>query len=147
MERTILYKNPKLKNIFKSADFLYEQPLTISQISFEKKSQVENHVLMLGDSAGMISPLCGNGMSMAMHSSKLAFEKVDGFLSDCITRNEMEDEYQVSWKKEFSHRLLVGRNVQKFFGEKLSTFVFLKTMASLPALSRFTIRLTHGQPF
>ena len=72
MEHTILSQNPHLKKIFAENKILSETPLTISQISFDKKSQVENHVLMIGDAAGMITPLCGNGMSMALHGSKLA---------------------------------------------------------------------------
>src|SRR6266542_3038950 len=73
MEKNVLWKNPVLKEIFNKAKFLYNEPLVISQISFSKKEQVENHVLMIGDSAGLITPLCGNGMSMAMHAGKLAF--------------------------------------------------------------------------
>jgi flavin-dependent dehydrogenase len=102
LQRQVLYKNPKLKKIFTSAEFIFEQPLAISQISFDKKSQVENHVLMLGDAAGMISPLCGNGMSMAMHSAKLAFQQIQKFLSNDITRTQMEEAYLTSWKNKFS---------------------------------------------
>jgi flavin-dependent dehydrogenase len=28
-------------------------------------------MLMIGDTAGLIHPLCGNGMAMAIHSAKL----------------------------------------------------------------------------
>ncbi len=147
LQRQVLYKNPKLKKIFSSADFLYAEPLAISQISFSKKLQVEKHVLMLGDAAGMISPLCGNGMSMAMHAAKLAFEKIQQFLRDNISRNEMEEEYTFIWKKEFSKRLRIGRNVQRFFGGDLSTSLFIKSMHSLPALSKFVIQSTHGEQF
>lgn len=147
MQKKVLYKNPQLKQIFSSADFLYEQPLAISQISFTKKSQAENHVLMLGDAAGMISPLCGNGMSMAMHSAKLAFEKINDFLLITTSRSEMEKKYTESWKKEFSQRLMIGRNIQRFFGEKRSTSLFLKLIHSLPSLSQFVIKSTHGQSF
>jgi flavin-dependent dehydrogenase len=76
MQKKVLYKNPRLREIFEEAVFIYDQPLAISQISFNRKSQVEDHVLMLGDAAGMISPLCGNGMSMAMHASKIAFNNI-----------------------------------------------------------------------
>ena len=71
MEENVLYKNPCFKKIFSETEFLFNEPVTISQISFDKKTQTENHVLMLGDAAGMITPLCGNGMSMAMHSASL----------------------------------------------------------------------------
>ena len=62
-----------LKKIFDECEMLYNQPLVISQISFSNKTQVEDHLLMIGDAAGMITPLCGNGMSMAMHGSAIAF--------------------------------------------------------------------------
>ncbi len=62
------------KKYFLNQNFYLTEPVTISQISFEKKSQVENHVLMLGDAAGMITPLCGNGMSMAFIPQRLLFK-------------------------------------------------------------------------
>src|SRR5215210_5552045 len=136
LQRQVLYKNPKLKKIFTSAEFLFEQPLAISQISFDKKSQVENHVLMLGDAAGMISPLCGNGMSMAMHSAKLAFQQIKKFLSHEITRTQMEEAYLTSWKNKFSKRLWMGRNVQRFFGGNLSTSLFIKSMHYFTPVSK-----------
>lgn len=147
LEKEILYKNPKLKEVFTSAKFLYESPLAISQISFNKKSQVESHILMLGDAAGMITPLCGNGMSMALHSAKLAFEKINSFLNNDITRSQMEQGYSTTWKKQFAKRLLTGRIVQRFFGENLSTSLFIKTTHAVPPLSNYIIRLTHGEPF
>jgi hypothetical protein len=55
---------------FKNAVIQFEKPLTISQVSFEEK-KCENHIIMIGD-AGLIHPLCGNGMAMAIHSAKLA---------------------------------------------------------------------------
>lgn len=147
MQRQILYKNPRLKEIFSSSVFLYDQPLAISQISFAKKSQVENHVLMLGDAAGMISPLCGNGMSMAMHSAKLSFDCIKPFLAAKIARETMEEMYETKWKQAFSKRLWIGRNVQRFFGGNASTSIFIKTMHSVPALAKALIRSTHGTSF
>ena len=147
MEQNVLYKNPVLKTVFSNSDFLYDTPLSISQISFEKKQQQKNHVLMLGDAAGMITPLCGNGMSMAMHSSKLAFNEMNDFLQRKISRNEMEWNYAASWKKNFAKRLAAGRIVQRFTGNETSTTYFLKLMKSLPFLSKAVIRSTHGKAF
>ncbi|MEO8852236.1 MAG: FAD-dependent monooxygenase, partial [Ginsengibacter sp.] len=65
MEKNILFKNPFLQKIFTESEFIFKEPITISQISFDKKYPVENHILMLGDAAGLITPLCGNGMSIA----------------------------------------------------------------------------------
>ncbi len=147
MQKDILSRNPHLSEIFREAVFIYPQALTISQVSFHTKASVENHMLMTGDSAGMITPLCGNGMSMAIHGAKLAFESVDLYLKGEINRTEMESRYSQQWKKEFSLRLQAGRVVQRFFGADVTTSFFLKLMSFFPLLARWVIRSTHGKPF
>ena len=71
-QKKVVCKNKHLKNIFEQSTSVFEKPLTISQVSFETKRPVENHIIMCGDTAGMIHPLCGNGMGMAIISAKLA---------------------------------------------------------------------------
>lgn len=147
MEKGLLSQNPQLREIFNNAVSLYQQPLAISQVSFEPKTQVENGVLMLGDTAGLITPLCGNGMSMAMHASLLAFRTIDLFLQKRINRMEMEDQYATEWKKEFATRLFAGRMIQRVFGGETTTALFLRMMSALPPLANKIIRLTHGKVF
>lgn len=147
MEKTILCKNPQLKKIFDEAEFLYDSPVTISQISFEQKQLVEHHVLMIGDAGGMITPLCGNGMSMAMHGSKLAFEQVHAFLQHEITRAQMEECYSRNWQQQFAKRLKTGRLIQGLFGKSSVTNLFINSVKTLPFLAKPLIRLTHGQSY
>jgi menaquinone-9 beta-reductase len=147
MEKNILGQNPYLRKIFAESKFLYEAPLTISQVSFDKKTQVENHVLMTGDAAGMITPLCGNGMSMALHASKIAATQIDLFLSGRISRVEMEEKYSLLWKQEFSRRLQIGRRIQSLFGNKWLTNFFITLVKSFPGLVDYLIRQTHGKGF
>jgi flavin-dependent dehydrogenase len=147
MEKNILAQNPHLKKIFAGSKFLYEAPLTISQISFDKKTQVENHVLMTGDAAGMITPLCGNGMSMALHASKIAAKQINLFLEARISRAEMEEEYAREWNQEFSQRLKMGRRIQSLFGSKWLTNSFISLVKPFPAIISYLVRRTHGNPF
>jgi flavin-dependent dehydrogenase len=147
MEKNILCKNPQLKKIFDEAEFLYDSPVTISQISFEQKQLVEHHMLMIGDAGGMITPLCGNGMSMAMHGSKLAFEQVHAFLQQQITRQQMEEFYCRNWQQQFAKRLKTGRFIQGLFGKPSITNVFINSVKTLPFLAKPLIRLTHGQSY
>ena len=147
MEATILHKNPKLKDILTNAEFLYDEPLAISQISFSPKATVENHMLMIGDAAGLITPLCGNGMSMAMHASKLAFTQIKAYLQQDISRKDMEVNYTNEWKANFSKRLFIGRFVQRLFGGNWSTYLFLKMMQYNKWLACRLIAVTHGRPF
>jgi flavin-dependent dehydrogenase len=147
MEKQILYRNRHLKRIFENAERVSQSPVTISQISFDKKEQVHNHVLLIGDAAGMIAPLCGNGMSMAMHGSKIAFEQIHLFLQNKIPRWQMEQAYVQAWKKQFSARLRTGRMVQRFFGSVLLSDLLISLLKPFPSLTDKLISETHGQPF
>lgn len=147
LEQAVLHKNPHLKKIFLSSIKCYSSPVTISQISFNRKTQVENHVLMLGDSAGMITPLCGNGMSIALHTSKIASALTHDFLQKKISRAQMEDLYKKQWKHHFAKRLRTGRILQGFFGSERLSNLFVETFNSLPFLAKPVIKMTHSKPF
>jgi flavin-dependent dehydrogenase len=147
MEKNVLSRNPHLSVIFSSATRLYQEPLTISQISFERRARVEGHIFFLGDGAGMIPPLSGNGMSMALHGSKIAFRCMDAFLKGQIARHEMEQEYEDQWRRQFGRRLWVGRQLQRWFGNEKRTNILIHTLKPFPKLVSFLIRQTHGQPF
>ena len=143
----VLYNNPHLKAIFENCTMLFEKPLTISQISFEKKEAVENHILMIGDTAGLIHPLCGNGMAMAIHSAKIASELVIDFFEHKITnRKELEEKYTQEWNTHFKSRLETGRFLSKILQiEKLTAFL-MQLLAIFPFLLPLIIKKTHGKP-
>jgi flavin-dependent dehydrogenase len=147
MEQTILSENPHLKKIFAESKITFVAPLTISQISFDKKSQVENHILMVGDAAGMITPLCGNGMSMALHGSKIAATNIHDFLQEKTIRAEMEKQYNLQWNLQFANRLKTGRRIQRIFGSKQLTNFFITLAKPFPKLINYLVKQTHGKPF
>jgi len=147
MEQNILFQNEHLKKIFTNCERLFDAPVTISQVSFNTKEQVYNHILLMGDAAGMITPLCGNGMSMALHSSKIAAGYVDDFLQGRINRQQLEEKYTANWKKIFSKRVKTGMLIQAFFGKKWLTNLFVRCMKWMPGIARKIIATTHGVPF
>jgi flavin-dependent dehydrogenase len=101
----------------------------------------------LGDAAGLITPLCGNGMSMALHSAKIASGYTHQFLMGTITRDVMEKKYAQEWKKNFATRLWFGRTIQLFFGKSSTSNLFVAMMKKLPWLTRWLIKQTHGKAF
>ncbi|HYD90384.1 MAG TPA: FAD-dependent oxidoreductase, partial [Flavobacterium sp.] len=96
-EEAIVFENRKLKDIMTSGTMKFDKPLAISQLSFKKKEPVKNHILMIGDSAGLIHPLCGNGMAMAIHSAKIAVELSMDFLDNKVNRSKLEQNYRQLW--------------------------------------------------
>ncbi|WP_333818558.1 NAD(P)/FAD-dependent oxidoreductase [Ohtaekwangia sp.] len=148
MEEAVLFRNPLLKDIFQNAHFLFEKPEVINEISFETKSPVSDHVLMLGDAAGMITPVCGNGMAMAMHAAKLAVDLVMRFCEDKnFTREQLEKSYTLLWNKNFSRRLWAGRQVQKLFGKEWSSNMAINLAIHVRPVTNIIIRNTHGEAF
>ncbi len=147
LEQTILSENPHLNSILKECEKLWDDPVTISQISFDKKSQVEDHVLMIGDAAGMITPLCGNGMSMALHGSKIAAEEMFSFLEGKISRKEMEQQYVRRWRKLFAGRLRMGRMIQRMFSSPWLSRSLVTIGRTFPFITRMLIKKTHGKSF
>jgi menaquinone-9 beta-reductase len=146
-EESILSENPYLRKLFESMQKLYNAPVSISQISFSKKKAVENNILMLGDAAGMITPLCGNGMSMAMHSAKIASASISAYLQNNISRQQLEGNYAKAWKDNFNTRVRIGKLVQYLFGRKTITNIFVSLMKKSKSLTRKIISLTHGDGF
>jgi flavin-dependent dehydrogenase len=143
----VVCKNPHLKAIFENCTILFEKPITISQISFEKKEAVENHILMIGDTAGLIHPLCGNGMAMAIHSAKIVSELIIEFLDNKISsRKELEEKYTREWNTNFKSRLATGRFLSKILRmENLAAFL-TQLLAIFPFLLPKIIKKTHGKP-
>jgi menaquinone-9 beta-reductase len=146
-EEDILSENPHLKKLFSSMQKVYNAPVSISQISFSKKKAIENNILMLGDAAGMITPLCGNGMSIAMHSAKIAATNISAFLQNRISRQQLEDNYKKNWRRNFNTRIKIGKLVQYLFGRKATTNLFVKLMKNNKMLTKKIITLSHGKAF
>jgi menaquinone-9 beta-reductase len=146
-EEIILSENPHLIKLFSSMERLYDAPVSISQVSFSKKNAIENNVLMLGDAAGMITPLCGNGMSMAMHSAKIAAANITAFLQNNISRQQLEINYTKEWKNNFGTRVRTGKLVQYLFGQKIATNIFIALMKRSKFLTNKIITHTHGKEF
>lgn len=145
--RNVVSKNPFLATFLEKAALVFREPMTIAQISFEPKKAVEGHVLMCGDSAGLIHPLCGNGMAMAIHAAKLVSERIDQFLEDkAYSRLQLESDYQNSWSKTFRQRLWVGRKAQSILMNETLSKVALSAAVKSPRLLRSLIERTHGKP-
>lgn len=147
-EKEVLFRNHWLKDIFNSAKFVFEKPLVINEISFATKAPVEQHVLMAGDAAGMIAPLCGNGMAMAIHSAKLLGEELIAY---CTAHNpsyeELEKSYTRRWKKVFAGRLQQGRLIQQLFGNHLASTLAVNLILYIKPLARTIVKHSHGEPF
>ena len=101
----------------------------------------------MGDTAGMITPLCGNGMAMAVRSAKLLSDHIiQEWNKGDFNRDKIEKSYSFLWNKIFSSRLWVGRQVQKLFGSEWSSNVAVGLIKQ-EWLGKLIVKQTHGTEF
>lgn len=145
-EEAVVFENRKLKDIMTSGTMKFDKPLAISQLSFKRKEPVKNHILMIGDSAGLIHPLCGNGMAMAIRSAKIAVELSMDFLDNKVNRSKLEQNYRQLWNKHFGKRMLMGRLLAKLIANPSLSWPMFFLLRTFPRLMQHMIRQTHGKP-
>jgi menaquinone-9 beta-reductase len=141
MEKQVLYKNPLIKELYLNSDFIFKKPEVINEVNFSSKSPITDHILMIGDAAGLITPLCGNGMAIAIHSGKLAAEAI----LENKDRYAIENQYVKNWTRNFKNRLWIGRNVQRLFGSNRASNLAVGLLQKSSYIGNQIIKRTHGK--
>jgi menaquinone-9 beta-reductase len=96
----------------------------------------------------MITPLCGNGMAMAIHSAKIVSALVVKYSKQKnFSRTQLERQYIDAWNKLFKNRLWFGRQVQKLFGSEWASNAAVNLAINIRPLANMIIKGTHGDPF
>ena len=103
-------------------------------------------MLMIGDTAGLIHPLCGNGMAMAIHSAKIVSELIQKRNENKISRSFLENEYSARWQTIFGSRLRFGRILSMILQHKTYERLAINSMTAMPFILNKIIKHTHGQP-
>jgi flavin-dependent dehydrogenase len=117
--------------------------LSIGQVPFVPKTLFEGDVLMVGDAAGMIAPLAGDGMAMALHSGKLAAEALTFFLERRLDGEAAKRLYSQRWNGTFARRLQLGRMLQAVMLRPALLTPGLRLLNLLPALGNFLVSQTR----
>jgi len=147
LENNLVRKNPFLNDVFTNGEKLFSEPKTISDFSFKPKAPVEDGILMLGDAAGLITPLCGNGMAMAIHAAYIAGNSVNKYFQKQITRNGLEEKYALEWKKTFHSRIKFGYRMQKIMGKPGISAIAMQALQIAPFLLHPLVKQSHGKDF
>ncbi len=148
-ESNVLLKNPHLMSLWENSEFVFNKPEVINEISFKPKALIHEGILMVGDAAGMITPLAGNGMAMAIRSAAILSNVIrDNHTNNSFDLQKIYSDYENHWNSYFKKRLWKGRQIQRlFFGSSASSSVAVITGKLFSNITRSIIRQTHGEPF
>lgn len=97
--------------------------------------------LAVGDAAGMIAPLCGDGQAMALESALL--------LADLIARTEpskLLTEWSRAWSRRFAPRIRLGRSLQGLLLRPWGAELAVGLVALYPLAARYLLRATRHPP-
>ncbi len=144
LEEQLLKKNEYLNEIFIDAEHLWKEPLTIAQISFAKKEVHVGNMPYVGDASSLITPLCGNGMSMAMHQSYILANNTLQYFANKITWDKALQQYETQWNSAFSRRIKIGLMLQNIIYNPKLANPAITVLRNSKWLRQFVIKQTHG---
>lgn len=139
-----LSQNPVLAGRFASMERVSDSFEAVSQVSLARKAPVEHDICMIGDTAGMIAPLCGDGMAMALRSAELVVPPVADFLEGRTSAARLRNRYARAWTKAFGGRLRLGRGVHRAALHPTVAAAAVRACRWMPGLARWLIRHTRG---
>ncbi len=134
--------SPSLDAWLGRATPLGERWLSIAQVPFGPKLPVESEVLMAGDAAGLIAPLAGDGIAMALRGGQLAAAHLTAGLRGQPPQ-QMRAAYARAWQREFGGRLRVGRLAQAFLLRPRWLALGLRLLHLAPALGTYLVTHTR----
>ncbi|MFN5515424.1 MAG: NAD(P)/FAD-dependent oxidoreductase [Cyanobacteriota bacterium] len=139
-----LFQNPILAERLQSLERA-THPQNLAQISFAPKAPFENDLCLIGDAGGMITPLCGDGMAMALRSADLVAPLLSQLLQESLEVEAFKRLYSHAWKGEFSQRLQLGRFMHQAFIYPSLAALGVNSCRLFPALGRWLIASTRGK--
>jgi flavin-dependent dehydrogenase len=116
----------------------------VSQVPIGRKTCFAGDVCMIGDTAGMIAPLCGDGMAMALQSADLVVPRAADWLHGRTSSSAFRKAYRNAWRTTFGLRMRLGlwANAAAFHDGWDEALV--RAFRYLPPLERWVIRATRG---
>lgn len=115
--------------------------LATANVSFGHFYPSQNEILRVGDAAGYIHPLSGDGMAMAARSGELAAQ----ILGENFAFHQIPPLYEQAWHREFDRRLRVASCLQPLFTFPFLTAPALALFDAFPTLAARAIGQTRGE--
>jgi flavin-dependent dehydrogenase len=140
---TIREEEPALDALYARYTPAQEQFLSSEPVIFRARSAVEAGVFMVGDASGVIDPLTGNGMAMAMQSALLAAPLILRLLRSPGDRAAIEREYRERHRALFAPRIRWSRAVARLLSNPALLDLALRTVRT-PRAGALFLRRTRA---
>ena len=144
--RWMARQNEPLGDWLRQAEPLQERWLAIAQVPFSPKPAIEKDILMAGDAAGLIAPLAGDGIAIALETGQLAARHLARYLSGELPASQLRQSYPAAWNRRYARRFRLGRLLQPLLVRPAAARLAFRLLAVLPPIGSYLISNTRGQP-
>lgn len=115
--------------------------LTTAGMLFRRPGPGDGPAFEVGDAAGMIAPVCGDGLGMALRSAELVAATLPQALDGAP--DAARAAYRSAWGGEFARRLRLGRAVQAALLRPVGAAALVMAGRLLPPAVRWLVRGTR----
>ncbi|MDX1545580.1 MAG: FAD-dependent oxidoreductase [Rhodothermales bacterium] len=141
-----MQRNPALARRLGAMTRVSDRFCAVAQVSFAPKAAFAGDVCMVGDTAGMIAPMCGDGMAMALRAAELAAPRAAAFLEEEAPAAAFRDGYRAAWRGEFGLRMRLGRWMHHAYCRPSVARVAVAACRRVPAAGRWLMHKTRSVP-
>ncbi len=118
--------------------------LAVGQLNLRPRKAVAGDLLLAGDAAGMIAPMCGDGMSMAMTAGLAAGRLMEAFLRGSIDAEQLRNQYRRAWRRAFRRRMWLGHVLHRGYEHRLIADGAVRICSRLPKVAEWLIHATRS---
>jgi flavin-dependent dehydrogenase len=121
------------------------ESVSTSPLIFREPSPVSENTMFAGDTAGFIDPFVGDGISMALHSGRMAATALRSFLGGNVTLEAAAQEYATEYKQKLLPAFRNAARTRRI----VSAPPFLRraalTLMSFPGISELVVKQTRAR--
>ncbi|HET7437529.1 MAG TPA: FAD-dependent monooxygenase, partial [Thermoanaerobaculia bacterium] len=139
---TIRGEEPRLDALYAQHEPAQDGFLSSEPVIFRARDAVEGGVFMIGDAAGVIDPLTGNGMAMAIQSALLLAPLLVQLLESPSQRARIERDYRRAHRRMFASRIAWSRRVASLLSRPRLLDAALAAVPR-PRVGEFLLRRTR----
>ncbi|HKO54706.1 MAG TPA: NAD(P)/FAD-dependent oxidoreductase, partial [Thermoanaerobaculia bacterium] len=139
---TIRKEETRLEEMYARYEPAQEGFLSSEPVIFRARSAVEGGIFMIGDASGIVDPLTGNGMAMAIQSALVAVPHILRLLGGG-ERTRIEDAYRQEHASMFARRIRWSRQVARLLSRPALLDAALGAVRT-PAVGRLLLRRTRA---
>lgn len=113
---------------------------TSGEVAFVPREQAKDGVLFVGDAAGMIAPLAGDGQAMALDAGVTLAELIAGGGEP----NALGARWSRLWRRRYGVRMGLAGALQRRLMRPAEAERLVRVVGSVPRLAGLLVRLTRG---